>query len=340
MGDKQNKKDSNASASLSGWNFQVAAAIYIFLTMIKEVTEIGLEKTEDIELILKNGKVVFAQAKSSLSPDEIELNSHYPEINKAFSTLEGREECLIEKLIIIFNYYKPFGNDAIFDVKAYDKKRFSDLNSNVKGKLTNKITEKQYEVDLDSLEFWMLKFDGIEQHSSTLSYFKEALNLKRTVDYKRIIESWRILLYDNGTQAKRYIEKQALAGSVFKEFLDNNITEEIFDNLNMDVYSGDLDDFFLPEYQNHIDMLTRRFSLVTEINSLYHEFMNKNRSIKRSEALILFVNTEYYNVSDEVKHIFNDIKDQSRKEMLLKIFIYKIGFKYNIIAEISEVMGL
>lgn len=331
------KKNTNASPSLNGWNFQVAAAIYLFLSFMKDVSEIGLEKTEDIELIMKNKKIIYAQAKSSLVSDEIESESHYTEINKAMSTLEGRDNSLIEKLLVIFNYYKPFGKDTLFDVLAYDKKSFNDLNSTVASKLKNEITKKSYNLDLDKLEFWVLKFDGIEKHSSVLSFLRENLHLKNDIHYNRIIESWRILLYDNGADCKRYIQKEVLAGSVFREYLRDQIKEDLLETLGIDYLQGDIDEIFSPENTKYIELLSQKFGLVTQINCMYHEYMQAHPNIKRKDQLISFINHDFTNIKPIIEGLFSNIP---QKEVLMKLVIYQVGLKYHVINEISEIMGL
>ena len=124
-----NKNQHSVPHLVNGWNFQVAAAIYIFLNFLEEAKEIGLEKREDIELKLSDGSSILAQAKSSLVPEQIQNEEHYTEIYKSLKTLSDKSNNSIEirKLISIFNYYKPFGNDMLFDYTSYDKKGFNDL---------------------------------------------------------------------------------------------------------------------------------------------------------------------------------------------------------------------
>lgn len=71
------KKNTSVLYSINGWNFQVATAIYTFWNYLKDTEKIGLEKTEDAEIVLKNGNTVFVQAKSTLYPYDIEKKSQF-----------------------------------------------------------------------------------------------------------------------------------------------------------------------------------------------------------------------------------------------------------------------
>ena len=54
--------DGNASASAFGWQFQVDAAIFLFLYYIDEVDEIVVEgKYQDIELLCKNSRHIYVE---------------------------------------------------------------------------------------------------------------------------------------------------------------------------------------------------------------------------------------------------------------------------------------
>ncbi|MCL2033487.1 MAG: hypothetical protein FWG94_02020 [Oscillospiraceae bacterium] len=58
-------KNTNASPIIFGWDFQINAAIILFLENIKEVKSIRVEgMTEDIEITLNNGRSIYSQSKA------------------------------------------------------------------------------------------------------------------------------------------------------------------------------------------------------------------------------------------------------------------------------------
>lgn len=63
--------DNDASASSFGWNFQSNAGIFLFLHYIKDAESVKIEsKLQDVEIALKGGKKILAQAKSSVDPSQ------------------------------------------------------------------------------------------------------------------------------------------------------------------------------------------------------------------------------------------------------------------------------
>lgn len=63
--------DNDASASSFGWNFQSNAGIFLFLHYIKDAECVKIEsKLQDVEIDLRGGKKILAQAKSSVDPSQ------------------------------------------------------------------------------------------------------------------------------------------------------------------------------------------------------------------------------------------------------------------------------
>lgn len=338
--EKMCKKDTSVPYSINGWNFQVAAAIYTFLNYLKDVEKIGLEKTEDAEIVLKNGKTVFVQAKSSLSPDDIEKKSQFSKIKDSIRTLEGRDNTEVERLIILFNFFKPFGNSVTFDPYAYDKKRYDDLTTEAKQMLDDVISDNHYVIDKNKLGFWLLKFDGENKHAKLLEFFKESFRIDNFYNYDNVLEKWRILLYDNGSQVKRYIEKELLAGAAFQEMLSDEISEELLDNLEIEYFPGDIDEVVKPEYWKHIQKLTYRFSLCNKYTVRYLEFIKNNKqNLKGDARLYEYIKKEATILPREIEILFDDLSNEKEKCNMYKLFLYSIGMKYRKVRQISEVMG-
>ena len=334
------KKNTSVPYSINGWNFQVAAAIYAFLNYLKDTEKIGLEKAEDAEIVLKSGKTVFVQAKSSLSPDDIEKKSQFTKIKDSLRTLEGRENTEVERLIILFNFFKPFGNVVTFDPYSYDKKRYEDLTTEAKQMIDKTINDNNYVIDKSKLGFWLLKFDGENKHAKLLEFFKESFRIDRFYNYDKVLEKWRILLYDNGSQVKRYIEKELLAGAAFHEMLSDEINEEILDNLEIEYFPGDIDEVIKPEYWHYIQKLTYRFTLCNKYTVRYLKFLKNNKlGLKGDERLYGYIREEAKVLPKEIEVLFDDLSDEKDKFNMYKFFLYSIGIKYRQVRQISEVMG-
>lgn len=337
----KNKKNSSVPHTINGWNFQVAAAIYTFLSFMKETEKVGLEKTEDAEIVLNSGKTIFVQAKSSLNPDKIESENHFETIKEALRTLEGRNSEEVERLLVLFNFFKPFGKEVTFDPYSYDKKAYSDLTTNAKKMIDDYLEEKKYVIDKDKLGFWLLKFDGENKHSKLLEYFKEKFNIDHFNNYEKVLDKWRILLYDNGSQVKRYIEKELLAGAAFNEILSDEIDEDILDNLEIDYYPGDIEEIIKPEYFSKIQKLTYRFSLCNKYTVSYLQFLKSPKCKKKgNERLYEFILDQSKEIPEDIGIFLDDINGNDEKRNVYKLFLYSICIKYRKVKQICEVMGI
>lgn len=118
--------DGNASASAFGWQFQVDAAIFLFLYYIDEVDEIVVEgKYQDIELLCKNSRHIYAQAKSihngSLDNRSSKLEDAIISLVKTPADLNKGDE-----LLYISNYEAPIKRTEIFKNKVVRLKNASD----------------------------------------------------------------------------------------------------------------------------------------------------------------------------------------------------------------------
>ena len=133
--------DGNASASAFGWQFQVDAAIFLFLYYIDEVDEIVVEgKYQDIELLCKNSRHIYAQAKSihngSLDNRNSKLEDAIISLAKAPADLSKGDE-----LLYISNYEAPIKRTEIFKNKVVRLKNVSDEKTEFKVQLERIVTK-------------------------------------------------------------------------------------------------------------------------------------------------------------------------------------------------------
>ena len=102
-----------ADAVVFGFDFQVNAAIVLFLDNVKNVKSLRLEGDyEDIEIELDNGEYILAQAKAveRASDDFVNVRAN---MKKAITTLsEGNHKTNAKELIMVTNSPNPFNNDS------------------------------------------------------------------------------------------------------------------------------------------------------------------------------------------------------------------------------------
>jgi hypothetical protein len=101
---------SNASDSVSGWDFQRNAAIVLMLLNIEKAKSVKVEgNLEDIEIFLNNGKVIYSQAKFVADPDNTNpVIKNLKDSLRTLSTASKNND--FEDLIYITNSSNPFNN--------------------------------------------------------------------------------------------------------------------------------------------------------------------------------------------------------------------------------------
>jgi len=121
--------DNDASASLCGWEFQVGAAICLFLDNIREATSIKVEgKKQDIE-IFTDEKTYLAQAKSV---QQMHDQSHWKEqLQRSIVSLSKYDDKQYE-LIYVSNLSDPLnigdksftlGTDTEFNILSDESQK-------------------------------------------------------------------------------------------------------------------------------------------------------------------------------------------------------------------------
>ena len=107
------ERSRRADAVVFGFDFQVNAAIVIFLENVKKVKSLRLEGNyEDIELELDNGKYILAQAKSVERASD-DFSNVRKNMKKALTSLSNAsKKTSAESLIVVTNSPNPFNDDS------------------------------------------------------------------------------------------------------------------------------------------------------------------------------------------------------------------------------------
>lgn len=103
-------RSSNATASAFGWEFQSNAAIMLMLKNIESASKVKVEgETEDVEITFTNGRMLMAQAKSVINPDDVSFV--IDKLEAALKTLNKASQIAnIEKLVYVTNSPNPFSD--------------------------------------------------------------------------------------------------------------------------------------------------------------------------------------------------------------------------------------
>lgn len=135
---------SDASASAFGWEFQVNAAIYLFLKYLESVESIKVEgKYQDIELKKTDGKTIYAQAKSVRNGS---LDHRKEKLEDAIISLAKTPADKEDSLLYVSNYSAPINRADVFKNSVLslkdaeeEKESFIEQKNHIEEKLKIKI---------------------------------------------------------------------------------------------------------------------------------------------------------------------------------------------------------
>ena len=113
--------DNDASGSAFGWEFQVNAAIFLFLKYLDEVESIKVEgKFQDIEINKTDQNRIFAQAKSI---QDGSLTHRTDKLEDAIISLAKTPATNTDSLLYISNYSAPIKDADVFKNKVVALKK-------------------------------------------------------------------------------------------------------------------------------------------------------------------------------------------------------------------------
>ena len=156
-------KSSNASAAAFGWDFQSNAAIMLMLTNTKTASSAKVEgETEDIEIRLDNGNVIFSQAKSVFDPYN-DFSNVLAKLKAGLKTLNvAADTPNVEQLIYITNSPNPFNQPLTAGAFSggFTTLSYNDLPETCKVQIETICKAENYTLDRGLLSICVLHFHG------------------------------------------------------------------------------------------------------------------------------------------------------------------------------------
>ena len=154
--------NTNASSSLFGWDFQINAAIVLLLEDIENISKVRVEgKTEDIEITMENGSVLFSQAKALSDPTS--TKNVRAKFGKALQTLNAAAlNSATTKIVYITNAVDPL-NDRVSMMTFYgqSRKSYASLTDSAKKIVDNLLIKNNCNnVDKAKLYIYTLPFEA------------------------------------------------------------------------------------------------------------------------------------------------------------------------------------
>ncbi|MDD3237761.1 MAG: hypothetical protein PHV37_06650 [Candidatus Gastranaerophilales bacterium] len=333
---KTKKKTRNASASIFGWDFQTNAAILLMLENIKRADSVKVEsQTEDIEIKLTDGNIIYSQAKSILNADDTANLSK--KLKDAIKTLnDASKNDNVEKLIYITNHSNPLSDQSTVGYFSTTSQiPYIDLPKKCRNKIDKIIKDGKYDIDTNKIYIAVLPFIGSEENNRykeikrAVFEFIGQLNMITNIDSKKILDTWQKEYFFNSTVPDDTITitKKKMMWTLIVQMCEMDIGDEILE---------DCDSAQIQEIKNNynsiINIMSDDFSLVSKVLGKYSDY-----KIKGEGNLQSFIRTKYKDFENEF--IDNYLSTEDRK-CLIQIILKKIILKRFHIEKIKEAANL
>lgn len=198
-------KNSNASPEVFGFDFQVNATIFLLLDNIKEVKAVRMEgASEDIELTMKSGNQIMAQAKGIVKGSS-DFSNVRRNLKKAIKTLSSADSKSVEQLILITNSKNPLNENSSksFFYGPPVAVGYNDLSDDAK-KVIDNIVERldvQFEKSKFQIYYFMFETDNLRTRYAIIEEkvkdFINQLNLGQILSAAELMNVWQNDLFHN-----------------------------------------------------------------------------------------------------------------------------------------------
>ena len=333
--DNDKEVNTNASPTAYGWVFQVGAGIKLVLDNMKEFTSLKMEgASDDIELNFENG-TIYAQAKSVTQiGDQRSASKNLKDSLRLLISDAANGDAL--KLIYITNIINPLSSkmkDAFRYEQSYD---YSVLPTEDQEKIKKIVGE---DFPLDKFQVHILNFFGEGDNKFKFVKDKIAEFLRDAIDdpsyNKNLLDAWFETFMVNcadipDTDKRVNLSKKNIVMPVIVLVIGNPLGEDEFSKVS------DYDDYYEieQEFRNIINRQICDYEFVAEVTG---DFLYK-RSMETvtSGYKYKYVKCEWKQYEDR----FSSIKDEEKKEALIKLILLTIITRRGKIEKIKEAVSL
>lgn len=324
-------KSSNASASAFGWDFQSNAAIMLMLKNIVDASKVKVEgDSEDVEITFSNGKMLMAQAKSVMDPDDFSFVTN--KLKDALKTLNNASKISdVEQLVFVTNSPNPF-NDIATMYKFSSPLNiipFSELPMGCQQSISDICSTNGYSIDTSMLTVCVMQFYGHDEDErykvlrSLTEEFLNRLGVER-VSTGQILSLWQHSFAVNATQRTSAITKESMVWPIIAilcEVRENDTVLEDYD-------SSDAAEI-LRKYRAVINNNCERFEFISKVLSDFNEFYPEMISRERRNRFISEKWEQYKNDFD-LKNA-----DSETEKVVICLTVSNILKNRKVIAEIK-----
>jgi hypothetical protein len=313
---------SNASDSASGWDFQRNAAIVLMLLNIEKAKSVKVEgDSEDIEISLNNGKVIYSQAKFVADPDN--TNPVIKNLEKSLKTLNNAaKNDNFEDLIYITNSSNPFNSVKTLRVfsSGLNMLPYSDLPEICKKKIDEILKKNKYNLDKDCLSVYVLQFYGSKNENKykvikeQINEFLNKLSFSSLGKEGELLNLWQNEFFINATEHNRKlkISKAQMIWPLIVSICELNREDAILSACD----DGEFDEI-KHEYKTIIDNNSERFSFITKVLTSFSQYDAPSNGNKAE--LFIFNNWKDYESEFSLDNVEKEIKEKVIKLTLSNV---------------------
>lgn len=341
----------NASAVMFGFEFQIYAGIYLMLSEITNMDRIKIEgQDEDIEVVLKNGKTIYAQAKAFKKPFDADTSLKRKKFKKALESLCEVNECGVEHYLYITNLAgrNPLSSDSPeFSLQAQYTFSYNELPNECRKLIDEILSKTSKELDTSRLKISAFNFygDDKETRRNIVSGKLEKILTERQLNNlvrssNQILDQWYSTLFASGGNQKTAITKEDIAYDlVFFSILQlESNAEGIADKLNIEEAEA-LD--ALQQYEEIINSGASHFLNYNKVLQLYDEYVLQNNQYDTSKMVTSFIRERAMTIYEEVfSDDLSSIMDKDTAVICAQVTAYRILMKRKEIGRIKKGIGV
>lgn len=327
--------NTNASATVFGWDFQVNAALVLMLENIEVAEQVRVEgKTEDIEIELQNGQRIYSQAKSVVhsSWDFAHVKRNLEKSIKTLSNACSKDDC--NSLVYVTNSPNPLGDQKMMSIFYGPSKRsYNELPPSSKKVIDNalkKLSANAFDRDKFSVQVIPFETDNLTERykiiKSSVEQFVVSIRPSLAGIAQEALDIWQKELFENATMCntEKVIRKKDLVWPLIVLMIDirrfDNPISEFMDE-------SDYEDL-TTRYKSFINNKCERFDYATKVLSDYQEFQNISKD-KQTE----FINSRWLDYADEFST--SSARD-ALHEKLMKVVLYHIIRQKNLVSDVKK----
>lgn len=314
-----------ADAVLFGFDFQVNAAIVLMLENIKDLSSLKLEgNNEDIDIELRNGKHILAQAKAIVNSSQDFANVRN-NLKKALKTLaEGSEKVETEKAIYITNSPNPLKEEpmqnSIFWGHAH--REYNTLPDSSKDIIASYLREIEQNFDVEKLTIQVLPFETDNESErykvvmQVINGFIGDIQLNIPGLGKQLHRIWKEEVFVNGSKKDPNIilEKKNLIWPLIVIATDISYIDQEF----RERFDSSLYEEVEHKYKELIDSCCEKMEFFTRILYDYNEYKGAGLG---KERCLNFVDECWQKY---VPYFESETLDQEVTEALSKVIMYSV----------------